>query len=71
MTDFEAQVLLDLGVLKSQMTSLLGIGQPGRIAQIEEKIQMHERSIQRVKGFAGALSVGLTLVHIAIDWMRP
>jgi hypothetical protein len=70
MTEFEGQVLADLSVLKSQMTSLLGIGQPGRINMIEEQIQLHERSIQRVKGLAGAMSVLLTVVNIAIDYLR-
>jgi len=29
MTEFEAQVLADLSVLKSQMQQVMGIGQPG------------------------------------------
>jgi hypothetical protein len=70
MTEFEGQVLADLSVLKSQMTSLLGIGQPGRINLIEEQIQLHERSIQRVKGLAGAMSIVFTLVNLAIDYCR-
>jgi hypothetical protein len=36
MTDFEAQVLRELGVLKSQMEQLLGIGQPGRLLRMSE-----------------------------------
>jgi hypothetical protein len=70
MTEFEGQVLADLSVLKSQMTSLLGIGQPGRINMIEEQIQMHERSIQRVKGLAGAMSILFTLANLAFDYFR-
>ena len=70
MTEFEGQVLAYLSVLKCQMTSLLGIGQPGRINIIEEQIQMHERSIQRVKGLAGAMSVLLTVINLAIDYLR-
>ena len=41
MTEFEGQVLADLRVLKSQMEQLMGIGQPGRIAQIEERVERH------------------------------
>ncbi|MHB1700262.1 MAG: hypothetical protein ACYCSN_08995 [Acidobacteriaceae bacterium] len=70
MTEFEAQVLADLGVLKSQMQALLGIGQPGRLSRIEERMEQHEHSIERVKGLAGAMGVGLTLVHVAIDYFR-
>ena len=50
MTEFEGQVLADLSVLKNQMESLLGIGQPGRLTQLEERVEKHERSVQRVKG---------------------
>jgi hypothetical protein len=48
MTEFEGQVLADLGVLKSQMQHLLGIGQPGRLTQLEDRVERHEQSVQRV-----------------------
>lgn len=70
MTEFEAQVLADLSVMKSQMRSLLGIGQPGRLNLLEDRVAQHERSMQRVKGLAGAFGVVLTLVHIAIDYFH-
>jgi hypothetical protein len=70
MTEFEAQVLTDLSVLKNQMNMLLGIGQPGRLAQLEERVERHERSVQRVKGFVGAMSGLLTIFHLAIDYFR-
>lgn len=70
MTEFEAQVLSDLSVLKNQMNTLLGIGQPGRLTQLEERVERHERSVQRVKGFVGAMSGMLTLFHVAIDYFR-
>ena len=35
MTEFEGQVLADLSVLKNQMSQLMGIGQPGRLTQLE------------------------------------
>ena len=70
MTDFEAQVLADLSVLKSQMKQLMGIGQPGRLTQLEERVERHERSVQRMKGVAGAAGGVLTAVHLAIDYLR-
>ena len=70
MTEFEGQVLADLSVLKSQMKQLMGIGQPGRLAQIEERVDRHERGMQRMKGIAGAAGGALTLVHLAIDYFR-
>ena len=56
MTEFEAQVLADLSVLKNQMSTLLGDGNSGRIAAIEGRVEQHERSFQRAKGFAVAMS---------------
>ena len=70
MTEFEGQVLGDLRVLKSQMDQLMGIGQSGRLTQIEERVEQHERSVQRVKGFTAAVGALVTLAHLAIDYFR-
>lgn len=70
MTEFEGQVLGDLRVLKSQMDQLMGIGQPGRLTQLEERVERHERSVQRVKGFTTAAGALVTLVHLAMDYFR-
>ena len=69
MTDFEARVLEELSVLKSQMHQLMGIGQPGRLNQLEMRVDSHERSVQRLKGLAGAFGGLLTLVHLGIEWV--
>jgi hypothetical protein len=69
MTEFEAEVLRDLSVLKSQMEQLMGIGQPGRLTQLEERVASHERSVQRLKGLCGAFGGVLTLVHVCIAWL--
>ena len=71
MTEFEGQVLSDLSVLKNQMTMLLGDGNSGRIAAIEGRIDQHERSFQRAKGFAVAIGAVFTLVQCLIElWRR-
>lgn len=70
MTEFEGQVLGDLRVLKSQMDQLLGIGQPGRLNHLEKRVDGHERSVQRVKGFTAAIGALVTLAHLAIDYLR-
>lgn len=69
MTDFEAQVLADLSVLKTQMKDLVGNGQPGRLARLEGRIDGHERTVQRLKGAAAALGSALTFAHFAIDFI--
>lgn len=68
MTDFETSVLTDLSVLKSQMQELLGIGQPGRLTQLESRLLDHERTVQRMKGVAAAFGGVLTFAHVAIDF---
>ena len=70
MTEFEGQVLAELSVLKSQMRELIGIGQPGRLNQLEARVDRHERGLQRIKGIAGALGGLLTVFHVAIDYFR-
>ena len=69
MTHFESEVLKDLSVLKAQMEQLMGIGQPGRLHQLEMRVESHERSVQQLKGLAGAFGGLLTLVQIAIAWV--
>ena len=69
MTEFEAQVLADLSVLKSQMKDLVGNGQPGRVSQIESRLLDHERAVQRLKGMAAAFAAMLTIVHTATDFV--
>ena len=70
MTEFEGQVLADLSVLQSQMKQLIGIGQPGRMTQLEERVERHERGLQRLKGVASAVGGLLTIFHVAIDCLR-
>jgi hypothetical protein len=66
MREFEGQVLQELGVLKAQMQQLLGIGQPGRLNQLEARVESHERSVQRLKGMGAVFGGLLTVVHLAI-----
>ncbi|WP_334242458.1 hypothetical protein [Terriglobus sp. ADX1] len=49
---------------------LEGVGQPGRLTLLEERVERHERTVQRMKGVGGALSVLMTLFHVALDVMR-
>jgi hypothetical protein len=67
MTDFEGQVLADLSVLKSQMKEVVGNGQPGRLSTLEGRLHEHEKTVQRLKGMAGAFGGMLTFAHLAID----
>ena len=70
MNEFEAQVLSDLCVLKSQMTGLVGDGSAGRIADLERRIEGHERNLQRAKGFMAAMSVLMAIGEAALEALR-
>jgi hypothetical protein len=71
MNEFEARVLSDLNVLKSQMNGLVGDGNGGRIAALEHRMEEHEQNWERAKGFLAAFSVLLTVVEIAAQaWHR-
>ncbi|HZC43484.1 MAG TPA: hypothetical protein VE195_04870 [Acidobacteriaceae bacterium] len=70
MEDFEMAVLSDLAALKSQMASLIGLGQPGRLTMLEQRMEQHEIYLQRMKGWVAAFFVALTLAHIAIDYLK-
>lgn len=70
MTDFERQVLADLGELKAQMHDLIGDGQPGRLRRLEDRVEQHEALVQRVTGIGALIAGLLTLFHIALDYFR-
>ncbi|GGA71171.1 hypothetical protein GCM10011507_23500 [Edaphobacter acidisoli] len=46
------------------------LGQPGRLAQLEERVERHERSVQRMKGVLSAMGGLLTIFNLAIDYFR-
>ena len=70
MTEFEAQVLADLSVLKHQMASLYGDGETGRIAAIERRVTQHEQNFQRAKGFAVAAGSLITAAQMLYEYLR-
>ena len=70
MNDFEQQVLASLAVLKSQMSSLVGNGQPGRLRELELRVERHERVVQRLAGIGGLVAFLLTLLHAGIDLLK-
>lgn len=71
MNEFEAQVLSDLSVLKTQMTGLMGDGNGGRIAELERRLESHEQNWQRARGFIAAASVVFAVIEVAFEaWRR-
>ena len=69
MNEFEAQVLSDLSVLKTQMSGLTGDGNGGRIADLERRMERHEQNWQRAKGFLAAVSVIFAVIEVAVTAM--
>ena len=70
MTDFEKQVLADLAALKAQMQSLLGNGQPGRLREVELRVERHEAFVQRAGGLGVLIGTLLTLIHLGVDYLK-
>lgn len=71
MNEFEAQVLSDLSVLKSQMNGLMGDGNSGRLGDLERRMDRHEQNWQRAKGFLAAVSVVFAVLEVAVEaWRR-
>ena len=71
MSEFEAQVLSDLSVLKAQMSGLMGDGNGGRLAELERRMDGHEQNWQRAKGFLAAVSVVFAVIEAAVEtWHR-
>jgi hypothetical protein len=70
MTEFEKQVLEGLTELRTEMRTLVGNGQPGRVQILEKRVEQHERFVQRAGGLGAALAVLLTLIHLAFDYLH-
>ena len=67
---FETQVLADLAVLKSQMRDLVGNGQPGRLRRLEQRVERHEASLERLAGVGALLVFLLALMHANADLLK-
>ncbi len=70
MNDFEERVLRDLAELKAHMSWLVGSGNEGKMQELEERVRKHDQGLQRLSGMGAAFGVLLTLVHVAIDYLR-
>lgn len=70
MDEFEATVLSDLAALKSQMAALIGLGQPGRLSILEERMERHEIYLQKIKGLAGTIFVLITVAQLILDYLK-
>jgi hypothetical protein len=67
MYEFEQTVLNELAELKTQMRALLGNGQPGRIHDLEARVEKHEALMQRALGIGALGGFAGTLIHVAYD----
>lgn len=47
----------------------MGIGQPGRLHQLEQRVESHERSVQKLKGLSGDYGGLLTAIHMLIAYV--
>ena len=70
MTQFEEQVLRDLSELKAHMRWIVGNGNEGKMQELEQRISRHEGFIQMAMGLGAGIGALVTLVHLAIDYLR-
>ena len=70
MTVFEERALADLAELKSQMRSLMGNGQPGRIHDLEALVARHQSFVQRVTALALIVGPLLAALQVLVDFVR-
>jgi len=70
MTEFEKQVLADLAELKANMRWLVGNGRAGVIHELSERVDQHERFVQRAGGIGAVIAGLLTLLHVAVDYLK-
>jgi hypothetical protein len=70
MNQFEERVLTDLAALRAQMAWLVGTGNEGKMHELEQRIKRQEVSLYRLGGMGAAIGGALTIVHLALDYMK-
>jgi hypothetical protein len=70
MNDFEQRVLTDLSELKAHMRWLVGNGNEGKMQELEVRVQRNEAQLHRLGGIGAAFGVLLTLLHVALDYLK-
>ena len=66
----EQKVLEDLSQLKAQMRWLVGNGHPGKLKELEDRVERHEQFVNRVGGISAFLATVITLLHVGMDYLR-
>jgi hypothetical protein len=64
------RVVLSLNELKTNMHWLVGNGKPGWIHELAARVDRHEATLQHARGMTAALAGLLTLVHLAVDYLK-
>ena len=62
---FRLYVVRSMEHLKTQMDTLVGNGQPGRIAELEERVGRHEKFVWAIT--AGGVVLGWLLRYILVN----
>jgi hypothetical protein len=52
------------------MSWLVGSGNEGKMQELEQRVRKHDQTLQRLGGMGAAFGVLLTLMHVAIDYLR-
>jgi hypothetical protein len=57
-------------MLKAHMCWLVGQGNEGKMQELEQRIKRQEISVYRLGGVGAALGGVLTIVHLALDYLK-
>jgi hypothetical protein len=52
------------------MAWLVGTGNEGKMHELEQRIKRQEVSLYRLGGMGAAIGGALTIVHLALDYMK-
>jgi len=70
MTQFEEKVLTELAEMKVHIAWLVGNGNEGKMQELEQRIKRQEISLYRLGGVGAAVGGALTIVHLALDYLK-
>jgi hypothetical protein len=52
------------------MRWLVGNGHPGKLKELEERVERHEQFVNRVGGVSAFVATVITLLHVGMEYVR-
>jgi len=64
------KVVFKLDELKKQLRRFMGNGGPGRLQELESRVEHHATLLRRSAGIGAAIGILLTLLHMSVDYLQ-